>query len=303
MRRIWRYCKHLCQRLWRTDKPVLFAALISCVVLIGVANFLVRQVLWIESDDALVQGDFATLGAPIHGIIQQVLVKDFQRVKRGQVLCKMDARERRLALSQAQERMKASFAVYDRARRDFERTQALRKSGAVSAQAFDRARSQFGSLEKRYRADEAQVEAEKVNLGYTEVTAPEDGIVAIRSAQAGMVVKKGAPLFGIVYPERKWVIAKLKETDLSDLRVGEKVDVTIDAIPGRTFEGRVDSLSSSTEGQFAAVPPDFAAGNFTKYVQRVPVKITFEPLSDQDRNLIRLGLSADVQIRRRDRTS
>jgi membrane fusion protein (multidrug efflux system) len=299
VRRIWQYCKHLL----KSDKPVFFAAVICCVVLIGVANFLVRRLLWIESDDAFVQGDFATLGAPINGIIQQVLVNDFQRVKRGQVLCKFDPREKRLALSQAQARMNASFAVYDRAKRDFERARALRKSGAISTQAFDQSRSQFGNLEKRYRADEARVEAEKVNLGYTEVTAPEDGIIAIRSAQAGMIAKKGAPLFGIVYPERKWVIAKIKETDLSDLRIGEKVDVTLDAIPGRSFEGKVASYSSSTEATFAAVPPDFAAGNFTKYVQRVPVKITFEPLSDQDRNLIRLGLSADVQIRRKGSTS
>jgi membrane fusion protein (multidrug efflux system) len=299
VRRIWQYCKHL----WKHDKPVFFAAVICCAVVLALANFLIRRIVWIESDNAFVQGDFATLGAPIDGIVQEVLVKEFQRVKRGQVLCKMDSRERRLALSQAQERMKASFAVYERAKRDFERAQALYKTGTISAQAFDLSRSQFGNLEKRFRADEARVEAETVNLGYTEVTAPEDGIVAIRSAQAGMILKKGAPLFGIVYPERKWVIAKIKETDLPDLKIGEKVDVTIDAIPGRSFDGRVDSLSSSTEAIFAALPPDFAAGNFTKYVQRVPVKITFESLSRQDRDLIRLGLSADVQIRRRGRAS
>lgn len=291
------------KHLWKNDKPVFFAVLICVTVLLSLGSFLWDRVHWIESDDALVQGDVAPIGAPIQGVIRRVLVEEHQLVRKGQILCEIDPRERSISLAQAQQRMNASFALFESARSDFERAQALVKRGAISKQAFDRAQANFDNLRKRYVADQAQVEAEQVNLNYASVRAPQDGIVSIRSAQPGMVVKKGDPLFGVVYPQRKWVIAKIKETDLADLRPGQKVDVSIDAIPGKSFEGRIENFSPSTEGVFAAVPADNASGNFTKYVQRVPVRIGFTHLSAEENTRVRIGLSADIRVRRGQGTS
>ena len=131
----------------------------------------------------------------------------------------------------------------------------------------------------------------------TQVKAPVSGRIGNRSAEAGNRVQPGQPLFALV-EEKYWIIANFKETQLEDMRVGQPVDIAIDALGGRHFTGRVESIAPSTGAQFALLPPDNATGNFTKVVQRVPVKIVFDPRSIMEvRNRLRPGLSTVVRVK------
>jgi membrane fusion protein (multidrug efflux system) len=143
----------------------------------------------------------------------------------------------------------------------------------------------------------ASVDTANLNIGYTEIKAPADGIIAGMAIEVGMMLDAGDPLYGFVYPETKWIDARIKEGDLPDLKVGEKAEVQVDAIPGKTFAGTIESIAPSTEGIEAAIPPDNGAGNYTKYVQRVPVRIALD-LNPEEQEEMRVGLSAEVNIRR-----
>ena len=109
----------------------------------------------------------------------------------------------------------------------------------------------------------------------------------------------GVPLVGFVDAGERWVTANYKETDLSHIKAGAKAWIEVDAIKGRTFKGVIESVSAATGATFTLLPPDNATGNFTKVVQRVPVKIRFDNLSDADREDLRAGLSANVDVERR----
>ena len=125
------------------------------------------------------------------------------------------------------------------------------------------------------RAAALQHQAE-INLGYTTITAPIDGVVGDRTFRPGQFVQAGTQLMSLVPATGAYVIANYKETQLTDVHTGQPVDVTVDMFPGQVVHGHVDSLAPASGQEFALLPPDNATGNFTKVVQRVPVKITLD---------------------------
>ncbi|HEX9047268.1 MAG TPA: HlyD family secretion protein, partial [Verrucomicrobiae bacterium] len=122
---------------------------------------------------------------------------------------------------------------------------------------------------------EAAVRQAELNLSYTKVTAPEAGHVTRRVVESGAFIQPGQALMAIV-PRRYWVIANFKETQLTHMRVGQPVEVAVDAYPGRKFTGQVDSIQSGAGARFSLFPPENATGNYIKVVQRVPVKIVLD---------------------------
>ncbi len=127
----------------------------------------------------------------------------------------------------------------------------------------------------------AQDHAE-LNLSYTALTAPIDGVIGNRTLRVGQYVQAGTQLMAVVPSEAVYIIANYKETQLADVHAGQKVEIEVDTFPGQIFEGHVDSLSPASGQEFALLPPDNATGNFTKVVQRIPVKIVLDngnPLS------------------------
>jgi len=141
------------------------------------------------------------------------------------------------------------------------------------------------------RAVEAQA---ALNLSYTNITAPVDGTVGARSARVGQFVQAGTQLMAVVPLDAVYVVANFKETQLTHMRDGQPVEVTIDSFHGTRLKGHVDSLSPASGLEFALLPPDNATGNFTKIVQRVPVKIL---LDDHSFNgLLRPGMSAEPTV-------
>jgi membrane fusion protein (multidrug efflux system) len=135
----------------------------------------------------------------------------------------------------------------------------------------------------------------ELNLSYTTITAPVDGTVGARSLRVGQYVQAGTQLMAIVPLRQVYVVGNYKETQLTDVRPGQQVEITIDTFPGVTIMGHVDSLAPASGQTFALLPPDNATGNFTKIVQRIPVKIVLEP----DQALVgelRPGMSVEPTI-------
>jgi membrane fusion protein (multidrug efflux system) len=125
------------------------------------------------------------------------------------------------------------------------------------------------------RADAVQHQAE-LNLGYTNVVSPIDGVVGNRSLRIGQFVQAGTQLMSIVPAEGAYVVANFKETQLTHVQAGQAVDIEVDMFPGQIVHGHVDSIAPASGQEFALLPPDNATGNFTKVVQRIPVKIALD---------------------------
>ena len=154
---------------------------------------------------------------------------------------------------------------------------AARKDSAAAAKAqITAAASARDVLKAQVQVLRVQLKDAQQQLAYNRILAPVTGRIGKRSIEVGQRVQPGQQLTAIVQ-ENVWVTANFKETQLADLRPGQNVKVTIDAIPGKTLIGQVDSFSPASGAQFALLPADNATGNFTKIVQRVPVKITFKP--------------------------
>ncbi|MSO56790.1 MAG: HlyD family secretion protein [Acidobacteria bacterium] len=135
----------------------------------------------------------------------------------------------------------------------------------------------------------------KLSLSYTKVTAAADGVVSKKAMEVGQVIQPAQPLLAIVQLHELWVTANFKETQLADIRVGQRASVAVDALGGRRFPAHVDSLAPATGARFSLLPAENATGNYVKVVQRVPVKLAFDPGADPE-HLLRPGLSATATV-------
>lgn len=236
-------------------------------------------------------------------------------------------------IGQARAGMDQARAGVDQARanlnnlaKNYERMQELYKQGAISSSQLDKAEADYtvareavrgyqegvnaagekldlslaGSREESIRAAAASVEQAQAALDavvvigdYTSIISPVNGTIALKSVNPGEVVAAGQPLFSIADLSDVWVTARIEETKLDKIRVGERVEYTIDGYPSRDFEGEVYDIGSAANSVFALIPTENASGNFTKVTQRVPVKITLPKDGDL---VFRPGMSAIVKI-------
>jgi membrane fusion protein, multidrug efflux system len=188
---------------------------------------------------------------------------------------------------------------------DLERAQSVLASSRAQLEA---AKSELAALDSRdavYRADieakRAAITVAEVNLGYTRITAPTNGSVGQRHVQEGQLVAPGVQMVDLVKGD-PWVQANYLETQIRNMRKGDTADIRIDAFPGIVLHGRVEEIAPASGSQSALLPPDNATGNFTKVVQRIPVKIALEPghpLLDR----LRPGMSTEVTIHASGRSS
>jgi membrane fusion protein (multidrug efflux system) len=187
-------------------------------------------------------------------------------------------------------------ARVNEARVNFKRAEELIRTQAISKERFDKASADLKDLDAKLKAAKSLAEQAGLNESYTRIIAPNDGIIARKAVEPGQFVPAGQPLFGFVAENKRWVLANLKETELQDVHLGQKVKIHVDALAGQKFEGKVISIAPSTGAVFSLLPPDNATGNFTKVVQRIPVKIELENLSEKDIDALQLGLSAVISI-------
>jgi membrane fusion protein, multidrug efflux system len=226
-------------------------------------------------------------------------------------------------IAQAQASQVAAAAADVEARQEQERQQSLSQSEAGTRQKLEQATAAYAKAEadlrasraviaaqqhqlevlqgtKKQRAAEiagakAQLAAARLKLGYTRISAPFDGVVSERQVQPGDYVNIGSNLINVVPLPRVYVIANYKETQLTHVLPGQPVDVTVDSFPGQPLHGRVERIAPASGSQFALLPPDNATGNFTKVVQRIPVRVQLDdhqPLLER----LRPGMSVVTHI-------
>ena len=164
---------------------------------------------------------------------------------------------------------------------------------APEQMAVTRARAK--SAEAKVKQAEATVKQAELNLDYTTIKAPFKGTVSRKTVQPGQVIQPGQPTMTIIPLEQVWITANFKETQLENMRPGQKVDIDVDAYGGKRFSGKVETIAPATGARFSLLPPENASGNFVKVVQRVPVRIVLDSGQDAE-HVLRPGMSVTPTV-------
>jgi membrane fusion protein (multidrug efflux system) len=303
-----------------------------------------------STDDAYVKADSTIVAPKVSGYLAEVLVADNEPVKAGQLLARIDDRDFRTALKQAQADVAASEAAVKNLNAQIELQEPLIQQQAADVDAAeanlkfaqqertrydDLMKSGSGTVQRAQQTDAAlraqtaqllqgkaglaaankkievlstertqavaqldharAVEQQAaLNLSYTRITAAVEGTIGARTLRVGQYVQAGTQLMAVVPLDAVYVVANFKETQLTHVREGQPVELYVDSFQSTRLKGHVDSLAPASGLEFALLPPDNATGNFTKIVQRVPVKIV---LDDQSlKGLLRPGMSAEPTI-------
>jgi len=308
--------------------------MIMGVVLLALVVFGARR-WWfgrshVSTDNAQVDGHIVPILPKVGGFVAEVRVDENHSVKAGDTLVVLDDRDFRARLAQTEADLAALLATVSsrtrvgqaeaavaqaqgnalKAAADLARIEPLAAQNVVSQQQLDAARAaataaaaQLASAQSALVGADARVAAARASrdqaalqLSYTRVVAPSNGVVSKKAVELGQLVQPGQPLMTVVPLDDVWITANLKETETADVTPGDSADVTVDAYRGLHFRGHVESLSPATGAKFSLLPPDNATGNFTKVVQRIPVRIRLDGAMDPTHPL-RPGMSVVATIK------
>lgn len=302
------------------------------------------------TDNAYLRGAVTVLSPQVNGYVVEVLVKDFEQVKAGQPLVRIDDRLYAAAVAQAEAQRASAGSQFDnfdqtqaqnqatlaasratlasaegelaRSSAELARVEDLAGRGSVSLNERDRVRASNrlatanvdkaradirigeerikattvsrGGLNAQVQAAEAQLATARINLSNTVIRAPADGQVSEVSVRLGQYVSTGSQLLFLV-PRQLWLVANFKETQTGRMQVGQPASFRADALKGVRFSGRVQQLAPATGSEFAVLKADNATGNFTKVVQRLPVRIALDP-DQPGADRLRPGMSVVVTV-------
>lgn len=337
----------------KKNKKIIYLILVAVLIVGGIYGWTVIKDInaHIETDDAQVDGDIVPVITKTGAYVNQVLVKDNQIVKAGELLVVLDSAELYQRLAQAEAAYAAAMAQVTTARnsaQDVQHAQTMArtameapktnlwhakseydryrdlygkglateqqlenyKAGVETAQAayslaqqkYEETNIQIATAQSQVKVAEAtaqlrkkDVEYARLQLSYTRVYAPVAGTVSKKSVQIGQLVQPGQPLMAVVQSNDIWVSANFKETQMEDMRVGQPVQIDVDAYPNLHVHGKVESMGGATGAKFSLLPPDNASGNFVKVVQRVPVRISIDS-SAENEQFLKPGLSVRVKV-------
>jgi len=282
-----------------------------------------------STDDAYVEADIIQVTPKVSGHILESYIKDNEEVKQGQIVAKIDDEMYKVKYEQAKANYEKALANQKNAKAnlnavnsqinlakvDLERYKALYSEGAVSKQTLDKAQTNYDNiLASQTRAKEdifadgnnvadadlkalkANMEQAKLNLEYTNVVAPNSGVVTNRRIEKGAFVSAGGPLFAIV-PDKVWVVANFKENQVGKMKPGQAVTIKVDAYPNKKFKGKIDSIQRASGAKSSLFPPENAVGSFVKIVQRIPVKIVFDEAINKNEYNIVSGMSVVPKVK------
>ncbi|MDQ1830822.1 HlyD family secretion protein [Massilia scottii] len=338
-------------------KPKLWTVVLMAVVaLIGIV-----LIMWawrlgpfnstlVQTDNGYVRGQITVLAPQVNGYVAEVLVKDFQFVKAGQPLLRIDDRIYKARVDQAEAQRDGALAALEnftqtqaqnrarggaaratlvavqaernRAAAELGRVEELAAKGSVSLNERDRVRMTTqlaganvlkakadiaiaeetvkattvsrGGLEAQVKTAEAQLALAKIDLSNTVVKAPRDGQVSEASVRLGQYVTAGSQLLFLV-PDTMWIVANFKENQTWKMRIGQRATFTVDAFNGAALSGHIEQIAPATGSEFSVLRADNASGNFTKVVQRLPVRIAIDANQELARRL-RPGMSVIVKV-------
>jgi membrane fusion protein (multidrug efflux system) len=233
------------------------------------------------TDDAYTTGHIHNISSRVTGTVIAVLVDDNQFVKQGQVLVQLDPRDYQVKVDEAR-------ATYIKDKLAYDRMNAVKGDGAISQDNYDQSQDAV-------TGDKAALDDAEDQLSYCTICAPTDGYIGSKAVELGNRVDVGGQLMDVI--QDAWVVANFKETQLGLMLPGQRAAITVDAIPSHKFFGWIDSFSPGSGTVFALLPSDNATGNFTKIVQRVPVKIVFDRESTRGyESRLVAGLSVEISV-------
>ncbi|NAR37525.1 HlyD family efflux transporter periplasmic adaptor subunit [Acinetobacter haemolyticus] len=303
-----------------------------------------------QTDNSYIKGKTTILSSQINGYIKDVLVKDFDHVKRGQVLMHIDATtydqkvtqavsgveqaqnslanqtqaiaQRQADVVAAQAKLDQVKAQYDLSLAQLKRYQQLGNSGAASKSEQDKASADAqnnlallkqaqanilvaqealktaevaqAGLKAQVNSAQAKLDQANTTKDYSTIVAPLDGQLGEVNPRVGQYVAAGSQLLYLI-PQQTWVIANFKETQIANMKIGQKASFTVDAMKHQKFTGRVEQISPAAGSEFSVLKPDNATGNFTKVVQRIAVRIAIDPDQEGIENL-RPGMSVVTSV-------
>ena len=219
--------------------------------------------------------------------------------------------EARVSVGAARAQLELREANLRQAELDVRRADGLYAKGAISKERHEKTRTGFEVMAAEVKASremlhqtessiltqsskvmagQARLKAEQLNIGYTNIYAPSDGIITKKSVEKGNQVQPGQPIMAVVALDDIWITANYKETQLKKIKPGQKVEIKADSYSGETLHGKVDSIMAGTGAVFSLFPPENATGNYVKIVQRIPVKIVLDKGTDP-RRVLRVGMS------------
>ncbi|NTU45444.1 MAG: HlyD family secretion protein [Chlorobiaceae bacterium] len=310
----------------KASKPVRIIIVVIAIAtaVIWGGGRLYHSFLYVETDNAQIEGDVYPVISRIPGKVQDVLVDDNRIVKKGETLIRLEAADyevrrdiasaalqtARASVLAAEANANAAAATERKLNADLGRNNNLRRQDVVSQAEFDAVRagadaakaqyasatSQRGAAVAQVKMREAELRNAELQLSYTTITAPASGHISRKSVQPGQYVAPGQQLIAIVGSNKLWIVANFKETQLQKITPGLPVIIHVDAYPDREFKGKIESISSGTGAKFSLLPPDNASGNFIKVAQRVPVKIVFTETPDKAQQLA-AGMNVVVEVK------
>jgi multidrug resistance efflux pump len=331
-------------------------AVMVVVALLGIALILRAWHLWpfassvMVTDNAYVRGQITVMAPQVNGYVTEVLVKDFQHVKKGEPLLRIDDRiyaqrvaqaqatldsaraalansdqsqaQNRAQIAAAQATLSAGKAELERSRNELKRYEQLAAQRLVSINDRDRFRTTQASaqasvqqsqaqiriaeetlvstqvarksLEAQVESAQAQLELARIDLANTVIHAPRDGQISEASVRTGQYVAAGSQLLFLV-PDALWVVANYKEGQTWQMRIGQPATFAVDAFQGQVLRGHVEQIAPATGSEFSVLRPDNASGNFTKVVQRLPIRISIDPGQELAARL-RPGMSVIARV-------
>lgn len=283
-------------------KRVIIPTITAIIFLIFGIYFTIHSIFYQSTDDAFVEGHIVTIAPRVEGPVLELLVDDNQPVKKGDLLLEIDPKDYEVKLAQAKAKLeeakaslintenqvKKTLSDLEFAQADYDRYSKMHSKGIASKQEYDSSLNKLTAAESNSKSAkakydettaaikrlEAEVEQDELNLSYTKIYAPQDGLITNRSVEQGNYVQIAQPMFAIV-PEKMWIVANFKETQLTNMKPGQPVEIKIDTFRGKKFKGKVDSIQRATGAKASLFPPENAVGSYVKIVQRVPVKIIF----------------------------
>jgi membrane fusion protein, multidrug efflux system len=301
--------------LFRQKKIFIPALIILIAAILGIYWY-IGQLAYVSTDDAVIDGNRLSVSSKILGRIMLLTVDEGDTVKQGQLLVQLDSTDlkaqelqARAALNLARESIKLSNVNLAKAQEDFNRAEEQFNENVIPKEQFDHIQKALEVAKAQLNIDKSKVETAKAQLNVVEtellntsIYSPMDGVLGKRWVLKGDVVQPGQPIYTIFNLTNLWVTAYLEETKLASINLGDKVDISVDAYPDQNFAGKVYQIGSNTASQFSLIPPSNASGNFTKVTQRVPIKISIEPVNEtghsdpSDDIKLLPGMSVEIQI-------